>query len=270
MTPNRPAKPATAARIYDYFLGGTHNFPADREAAETIIKMFPATRMAAQVNRAFLRRAVRFLCAQGVTQFLDVGSGIPTEGNVHEIAQDAAPETRVVYVDIDPVAVAEGQEMLERNEFAVAIQGDAREPGSIVEHPIVRKMLDFERPVAVLMAALLHFVTDDDEAKAIVRQMLGVLPSGSYLVVSHVVDETAPDYVQSEDVRRVHDVYRKRTASILRLRTRAEVEEFFEGLELIEPGVVWLSDWRQEPGDPIPADDDVAYYVTAGGVGKKP
>jgi hypothetical protein len=270
MTPNRPAKPATAARIYDYFLGGTHNFPADREAAETILRMFPRTRMAAQVNRAFLRRAVRFLCARGVTQFLDIGSGIPTEGNVHEIAQQAEPEARTVYVDIDPVAVSESQEMLEHNEFAVAIQGDAREPRSIVEHPLVRKVLDFDRPVAVLMVALLHFVADDDEAKAIVGHLMDALPSGSYLVVSHVVDETTPDYVQSEDVRRVHEVYRKQTSSMLRLRTRVEVEAFFDGVELLEPGVVWLTDWRQEPGDPIPAEDDIAYYVAAGGVGRKP
>jgi hypothetical protein len=271
MTPNRPAKPATAARIYDYFLGGTHNFPADREAAETIMRMFPATRMAARVNRAFLRRAVRYLRTQGVTQFLDIGSGIPTEGNVHEIAQEGCDlEVRVVYVDIDPVAVAESQEMLEHNEFAVAIHGDAHDPASIVDHPMVRKVLDFDRPVAVLMAALLHFIIDDDEAKDIVGQLLSVLPSGSYLVVSHVVDETASDYVQSDDVRRVHEVYRKQTSTILRLRTRAEIEEYFDGLELLEPGVVWLSDWRQEPGDPIPAEDDVAYYVTAGGVGRKP
>jgi len=270
MSLNRPAKPATAARIYDYFLGGTHNFPADRQAAETIIAMFPATRMSAQVNRAFLRRTVRFLCRQGVSQFLDIGSGIPTEGNVHEIAQEAEPEARVVYVDIDPVAVAESQEMLEHNEFAVAIQGDARDPRSIVEHPMVRKVLDFDRPIALLMAALLHFVTDDDEARSIVRQLLELLPPGSYLVISHVIDETTPDYAQSEDVRRVHEVYRRQTSTILRLRTRAEIEEYFDGLELVEPGVVWLTDWRQEPDDPIPAAGDAAYYVGAGGVGKKP
>jgi len=270
MTLNRPARPATAARIYDYFLGGTHNFPADREAAETIIAMFPSTRTAAQVNRAFLRRTVRFVGKQGVIQFLDIGSGIPTEGNVHEIAQEAEPQARVVYVDIDPVAVAESQEMLEHNEFAVAIHGDACEPRSIVEHPMVRKVIDFEKPVGLLLSALLHFVSDDDDARTIVRQLLVAMPSGSYLVVSHVIDETAPDYVQSGDVRRVLDVYREQTTSILRLRTRAEIELYFEGLELLEPGVVWLTDWRQEPDDPIPAEDDVAYYVAAGGVGRKP
>ena len=141
MTLNRPARPATAARIYDYFLGGTHNFPADREAAETIIAMFPSTRTAAQVNRAFLRRTVRFVGKQGVIQFLDIGSGIPTEGNVHEIAQEAEPQARVVYVDIDPVAVAESQEMLEHNEFAVAIHGDACEPRSNATPTIRRSTL---------------------------------------------------------------------------------------------------------------------------------
>jgi hypothetical protein len=270
MIANRPGKPATAARIYDYLLGGTHNFPADRAAAASIISMFPATPLAAQINRAYLRRTVRFLCRSGVTQFLDIGSGIPTEGNVHEIAQQAEPRARVVYVDIDPVAVAESQEMLEHNDCAIAIHGDAREPRSIVDHPMVRKVLDFDKPVGILMAALLHFITDDDEARTIVAQLLDVVPSGSYLVISHVIDETAPDYVQSADVRRVHDVYRKQTATILRLRTRPEIEQYFEGLELLEPGVVWLTDWRPEPDDPMPSEDDVAYYVTAGGVGRKP
>jgi hypothetical protein len=132
VTANRPAKPATAARIYDYFLAGIHNIPADRAAAETILTMFPATRLATQVNRAFLPRALRLLCRSGVTQFLDIGSGIPAEGNVHKTAQEAVPDSRVVYVDIDPVAVAESQEMLEHNEFAVATCGyaPARRPRS--------------------------------------------------------------------------------------------------------------------------------------------
>lgn len=271
MSVNRPSKPATAARIYDYFLGGTHNFPADRAAAEAILAVFPGTRIVAQANRAFLRRAVHHLCRAGVTQFLDIGSGIPTEGNVHEIAQEAEPEARVVYVDIDPVAVAESQEMLEHNAFAVAIQADARDPGSIVDHPLVRKAIDFERPVAVLMVALLHFITDDDEARALVRRLLDVLAPGSYLVISHVVGESTPGYVYPpEDVTRVNDVYRQQTAAAVRLRTRAEIEEFFTGLEMVEPGVVWLSDWLPEPDDPVPAQNDLAYYVAACGVGKKP
>lgn len=266
---DRLSKPATAARIYDYLLGGTHNFPADREAADALLAMFPSSRLAAQVNRAFLRRTVRSLCRSGVTQFLDIGSGIPTEGNVHEIAQEIEPGARVVYVDIDPVAVAESQEMLEHNEFAVAINGDARDPRSIVDHPQVRKLLDFQKPVAVLLVALLHFIGDDDEARSLVRRLFETLPSGSYLVVSHAVDQAPPeDY--TEERKRIYDVYRKRTATMLRLRRREEIQGFFDGLELLDPGVVWLPDWRQEPDDPIPADGDVAYHVNVGGVGRKP
>jgi len=263
----RPSKPATAARIYDYFLGGTHNFPADREAAKGILAMFPQTRLGAQINRAFMRRAVRYLCDAGVTQFLDIGSGIPTEGNVHEIAQEADPQVRVVYVDIDPVAVSESQELLEGNEFAVAIQGDARDPKSIVEHPLVGKVIDFEQPVAVLLVALLHFVNDDDEARSILRRLVEVMAPGSYLVLSHGADEIVPD-LPSEDVERLHEIYKRQTATSLRLRTRAQIEGFFEGLEIVEPGIVWLPDWRPAPDDPPLAADDTIRYGSLGGIGK--
>ncbi len=269
------AKPATAARIYDYFLGGTHNFPADREAANTIIGMLPRTQMAAQLNRAFLRRAVRRLCDLGVTQFLDIGSGIPTEGNVHEIAQEANPQARVVYVDIDPVAVAESMEMLEGNNLAVAIQGDARDPRAILSHPQVRKMLDFDQPVAVLLVAVLHFINDDAEARDVVRTLLDGVTEGSYLVVSHGVDETRPDVETHEELKSMRDVYKRQTAAMLRLRTRAEIAEFFEGLELFDPGVVWAWDWNPSPDDPYPVAEHPDPYTqfsavagVAGGVGK--
>jgi SAM-dependent methyltransferase len=264
----RPSKPATAARIYDYLLGGTHNFPADREAAKGILAMFPQTRVAAQINRAFMRRAVRHLCDAGVTQFLDIGSGIPTEGNVHEIAQAANPEARVVYVDIDPVAVSESQELLENNQFAVAIQGDARAPESFMEHPLVRKVIDLEQPVAVLLVALLHFIHDDDEARCLLRRVLESMAPGSHLVISHGVDELVPD-LDSEDVRRLHEIYKRQTATTLRLRTRAEIEGFFEGLEIVEPGIVWLPEWRPAPDDPPLAVDDPIRYGSVGGIGKK-
>jgi hypothetical protein len=260
------AKPATAARMYDYYLGGIHNFPADREAADAIIRMFPRTRMAAQVNRAFLRRAVTHLCQIGVTQFLDIGSGIPTEGNVHEIAQEADPQARVVYVDIDPVAVAESQEMLEGNEFAIAIQGDACHPLTILEHPQVRKQLDFDRPIAVLLVAVLHFVSDDHQARELVRQLLAGVPAGSYLVLSHLIDETTPDSANGDDLKRVHDLYHRQTATMLRMRTRAEVADFFQGLKLVDPGIVQVWHWNPGPDDEGPARDDPAYNATSGGI----
>jgi S-adenosyl methyltransferase len=274
MTSGRPgngaaAKPATTARIYDYLLGGTHNFPADREAADAIMGMFPQTRQAAKINRAFLGRAVRYLCRAGITQFLDIGSGIPTEGNVHEIAQEASSQARVVYVDIDPVAVAESQELLEGNDFAIAIQGDAHDPQAILNHPQVRKVLDFQQPIGVLLVALLHFINDDDEARAVVRQLLETLAPGSYLVVSHVVDEP-PDIQSEEDLKRVYDIYRQQTSAMLRLRTMPEIGRFFDGLEIVEPGVVWAYDWHPAPDDPRAAPDDLARYVAAGGVGRVP
>jgi hypothetical protein len=270
---DQKAKPATAARMYDYYLGGTYNFPADRQAADAIIAMFPYTVLAAQVNRAFLRRAVSSLCEMGVSQFLDIGSGIPTEGNVHEIAQAVNPQARVVYVDIDPVAVAESQEMLERNDLAVAIRGDLRNPRPILDHPQVRKLLDFQQPVALLLVAVLHFLNDDDEARRAVRQLLDALPSGSYLVASHVIDESSPDFERIEDLKRVHDVYKRQTSTALRMRTRAELSEFFEGLELVDPGVVWVWDWRPPPGEELPVAVSQVRPETikggiAGGIGR--
>ncbi|HZM83194.1 MAG TPA: SAM-dependent methyltransferase [Candidatus Limnocylindrales bacterium] len=261
---DRQAKPATAARMYDYFLGGTHNFPADREAADAIVAMFPATLLAARVNRAFLRRTVNYLCEMGISQFLDIGSGIPTEGNVHEIAQAANPRARVVYVDIDPVAVAESQEMLEGNDLAIAIRGDARYPRQIIAHPQVRKLLDFEQPVAVLLVAVLHFVGDDDEVKSLVRQLVDAVPKGSYLVASHVIDESSPDFERIEDVKRVHDVYKRQTSTALRMRTRAELGEFFEGWELVDPGIVWVWEWKPTPGEPPPVTVDAHYHIKGG------
>src|SRR5688572_15286219 len=153
MVDTAAGKPATAARIYDYYLGGVHNFSADRAAAQQVTSVFPFIPTAARANRAFLGRAVRVLVAAGVRQFLDIGSGIPTVGNVHEIAQAVAPDARVAYVDIDPVAVSEGQELLAGNDRAVALLGDLRDPQAVLAHPGVRRLLDFGQPTALLLAA---------------------------------------------------------------------------------------------------------------------
>lgn len=241
---------ATPARIYDYYLGGVHNFSADREAAEAVAAQFPIARPSAQANRAFLRRAVRHIVDSGVRQLLDVGSGIPTVGNVHEIAQSIAPDSRVVYVDVDTVAVAESLEILDGNGRATAICADMNEPDAILNHPRVRDMLDFNRPIGLIMASVLHFVPDDAKAYAIVAQLLGPLAPGSYLAVSQAAAESyLPDTDQS---RNVADIYRRRAATAGVARTRSQVERLLTGTEPIEPGVVWVTEWR--PDDEVPPE----------------
>jgi S-adenosyl methyltransferase len=247
VNPDAGEKPATAARIYDYHLGGTHNFPADRAVAQAVAAQYPLVPLIARAGRAFLRRSVRYLADSGVRQFLDIGSGIPTAGNLHEIAQGLAAESRVVYVDIDPVAVSESLEILQGNPYATAIRADLRTPGAILGHPQVRRMIDFDEPVAVLLCAVLHFVPDDAQAKAAVSELMDVVSPGSYLVVSHAGTED-PDH--DEGVELIKDVYKRQTATPFTTRSRTEVTRFFEGLELVEPGVVWSPLWRPAPDDP--------------------
>ena len=264
--PGVGAKPATAARIYDYHLGGTHNFPADRAAARAVTERFPLVPMMARTNRAFLRRTVRFLVDAGVHQFLDIGSGIPTEGNVHEVAQQAVPDARVAYVDVDPLAVAEGLELLEGNEYATAVRADIRGPEAILNHPRVTKLLDFDRPVGLLLVAVLHFVTDDDQAYDVVSRLMAGLVPGSYLVVSHAA--ASPVDANHDDIAVLQDVYKRQTASPFQVRTRAGIELFFTGLELVEPGLVWLPEWLPAPDDPTDFARDPQACGGLGGVGK--
>jgi len=242
-------KPATPARIYDYVLGGTHNFPADREAAKKAAELFPDFPAAARANRAFLRRAVRELVDAGIRQFLDIGSGIPTEGNVHEIAQTTAPDARVVYVDNDPVAVAEGLEILEGNDRATAILGDLRNPQAILSNPRLRDLLDLDQPIGLLLVAILHFVPDDELAYGSVEQLTASLAPGSYLAISHVAAEAfAPS---DERVEAMKDIYKRQTTSQGTMRTRSEIARFFSGkIELVDPGVVHVVEWRPSPDDP--------------------
>ncbi|HEX6500303.1 MAG TPA: SAM-dependent methyltransferase [Micromonosporaceae bacterium] len=261
-------KPATAARIYDYVLGGIHNFPADREAARKVVEQFPDIPVGARANRAFLRRAVRFLTGVGIRQFLDIGSGIPTQGNVHEIAQRQAPHARLVYVDIDPVAVAESQDILAGNDGATAIRGDMRVPASVLGHPRVRKLLDLSQPTALLLGAVLHFVPDDRQARDIVVRFTAALASGSYLVASHAAVET---FEHSDDnLRAMQDVYKTETTTPSRLRSRAETEGLFDGLELVDPGVVWLPQWRPDEDERDPLLDEPHGSCAWAGVGRKP
>jgi len=242
-----PGKP-NAARIYDYFLGGYHNFEIDRAFAEQVLLITPHLRLTAQINRAFLRRVIRYVVGQGIGQILDIGSGIPTVGNVHEIAQGANPATRVVYADIDPVAVAHSKAILAGNANAAAIRGDVRAPEEILSHSDVTRLLDFSQPVAIVMAALLHWVPDDAQAYAVVRRLREAMVPGSFLVIAHGV----PDAQPQETAVRLNKAVDRVTLS--KNRTPAEILPFFEGTELVEPGLVLTPLWRPEGPDDVGLD----------------
>lgn len=230
------------ARIYDYLLGGSLNFAADRAAARDLIAAVPGAPLVAQANRAFLRRAVRFLCDAGVRQFLDIGAGVPTRGNVHEIARQAAPGCRVVYVDIDPVAVAHGRDLLAGDDLTAAVLGDARKVQDILDHPDVRRLLDFDEPVAALLVALLHLVPDSDEPAQITRELGDALCPGSYLTISHLSRLTG----SGADGQAT--VYQPPAVPVWP-RGQPEITALFGAFELIEPGLVPADRWRPEPPD---------------------
>jgi len=230
---------ASAARVYDYYLGGFHNFPIDRDLGEATIALNPDARSGARAARAFLRRAVTHLTADlGVQQFLDLGSGIPTAGNVHEIAQAVDPAARVVYIDVDPVAVAHGEMILADNPNARAAQADLRDPDTILGLPAVRDLIDPTRPTALLLSLVLHFVADEDDPAGLIRRYREALGSGSWLALSHATREFQPAQAQ------VSDLYRQRAASPVHHRDRDEVMSLLDGYRLIPPGLVLLTQWR--------------------------
>ena len=233
------------ARMYDYLLGGAHNFAVDRKMAEQAIAADPEVAQAAWVNRAFLRRAVEFLVDAGIRQFLDIGSGIPTVGHVHEIAQGAALECRVVFVDIDPVAVAHSRLMLAGNDRAAVIQEDVRRPDRILEAPEAR-LLDFDQPVALLLVGLFHFVSDADDPVGILSRLTAPLASGSYLALSHGTE----DGPRHAAMVKAKELFARGAGVELTWRSHAQVEALFDSFDLVEPGVVWTPAWRPEsPGD---------------------
>jgi len=244
------ARPSTGARIYDYLLGGVHNFPADREVAQKVIAALPHVREAALANRAFLGRAVRYFAEQGIDQFIDIGSGIPTQGNVHEIAHAVRPDARVVYVDIDPLAVAQSLDLLAEDDRATAVRGDLREPDAILANPELRRMLDLSRPVGLLLFAVLHFVPDDELAYGVVERLQRELVSGSHFAASHGATETVPPPEQAQSMERAYD--QRTMTGAGKPRTREEFARFFTGWDVVEPGLVWVPQWR--PDDQVPAD----------------
>jgi hypothetical protein len=255
---------ANPARIYDYLLGGYHNFEVDRETIEKSILINPNVRPAAIANRAFLRRAVNFLLDQGIDQFLDIGTGIPTVGNVHEIAQKRNPAARIVYVDIDPVAVAHSRTILQGNPLAIAIQGDARKPEELLDNPELQALLDFDKPIGVLFVAVLHFVPDDDLAYHTVYTLRDRIASGSYIVVSHTTYENAP----ADVLERIMKIATQSAVSF-KHRTLVEMKRFFEGLEIVDPGVVYAPLWQPETPDDTFLDEPER-SVNYAGVGRKP
>lgn len=249
------------ARAYDYLLGGYHNFAVDREHAERYEQIMPGARQAAYANRAFLGRTVQWLTTAGIRQFLDIGSGIPTLGNVHEIAERAAPEVRVMYVDIDPVAVAHARAILSGNPRARVLQADLRRPMDIVDHPDVTDLLDFSKPVAVMLLATLPLIPDADDPFAIVAQLRDAVVSGSYIVISHGARVTEVAEAQDAMVRLT-----QRTPTPGLFRPREQIEQLFAGWELVEPGIVSVAHWHPDPSE----DSAEPWPGFLGGVGRKP
>jgi hypothetical protein len=256
---------AHGARIYDYILGGKDNYAADRAAGEATLQAWPALRTHMRANRSFMHRVARYLAAEkGIRQFLDIGTGIPTSPNFHEVVQQVAPESRVVYVDNDPIVLVHARALMNSTpEGKTAyIQADMREPEKIISAPELRDTLDVNRPIGLTLIAMVHFIEDDDEAYRVVRHIVDILPSGSYFAAAIATDDFAP-----EVLGKVRDIYHEH-GETLRWRTLAQAERFFDGLELEEPGVVQIHKWRPDPGDlPRIKDVDIAMY---GGIARKP
>ena len=265
LPPGEPAEVDTSvahpARVYDYWLGGKDNFAADREVGDRVLAATPGLRERVRANRAFLVRAVRYLATEaGIRQFLDIGTGIPSANNTHEIAQQAAPDSRIVYVDNDPIVLTHARALLASGPKGSIqyIDGDVRDMASITG--AAANTLDFTQPTALMLLGILHLIQDAEGPYEIVARLMAALPSGSYLAISHPASDIHPG--QAEAQRR----YNERVSTPQTLRTRAEVSEFFEGLDLVPPGLVYVHTWRPGPDDIVPPDGVSAY----GGVARKP
>jgi hypothetical protein len=246
---------AHSARRYDYWLGGKDNFAADRESGDAIAAAFPTVRTAVIENRRFVRRAAAFLAGHaGIEQFLDIGTGIPTSPNVHEITQGIAPASRVVYVDNDPIVLAHARALLTSSEEGATayLDADLHEPDKIISNAELRGILDFSQPVALILAAILHFIPDQDDPYGIVARLVDALPKGSYLVMSHATNDfLAPDEVAEILAGRYGPFF---------ARSEAEFARFFDGFELVPPGIVSAAEWRAE-GEPHPRPTAAEAYT---------
>ncbi|WP_432041257.1 SAM-dependent methyltransferase [Streptomyces cadmiisoli] len=251
------------ARMYDWYLGGKDNYPVDEEMGKQMLALDPRVPVMARVNRAFMHRATRWLAKNGVRQFLDIGTGIPTEPNLHQIAQGVAPDSRVVYCDNDPIVLAHAAALLRSTPEGVTeyLQADVRDPATIIDG--AGKILDLSRPVALSLVALLHFVSDEEGAHELVRSLLSELPSGSYLMMTHATSDFTP-----EDSAAATEKL-KAAGITLALRSRDEFAGFFDGLELVDPGVSVVDEWRPELGEPVPGQEN-GIIPGYGAVGRKP
>lgn len=243
------------ARIYDYLLGGKDNYEVDRQAGDQLAAVAPEVWISVRANRGFLQRAVRHVIDSGVRQILDVGTGLPTSPNVHEIAQEAEADVRVAYVDNDPIVKAHADALLNRAGTTSIVLADLRDPKSVVEHPEVRRIIDFDQPVALFLVAILHFIRDAEEPERIVATLRDALPAGSFLVLSHATDDFA-------ERSAAQAIYNNATAS-MNLRPRARIERFFEGFELVEPGLVQVPFWRPD-GTPPESSAQIGFYGAVG------
>jgi O-methyltransferase involved in polyketide biosynthesis len=247
------------ARMYDYYLGGKDNFEVDRAAVVAVEAAMPEVRRLALENRAFLRRAVTFMVAAGIRQFIDIGAGLPTAGNTHEVAQAQAPGSHVVYVDNDPIVLSHGRALLATNDDTTVVTADLRDPADVVGRDEVRELIDFGEPVGVLLIAMTHFLRDDERDEVMTKLRESLVP-GSYLASTHVT----VDNHSAEAVEGVEAVYRKTPTPIF-FRTRAEIARFFDGFDLVEPGLVTVDEWRPDSADPAPEATRWLY----GGVGRR-
>jgi S-adenosyl methyltransferase len=236
---------AHPARVYDYWLGGKDNFAADRDLAERAVAAYPPIRDLARENRKFLVRAVQFAAAQGIQQFIDIGAGFPTTGdlpNTHQAAHQVAPQARVLYVDNDPMVVVHARALLAVHNRTSTVEGDLRDPESILRNPELRAAIDLTRPVAILLVAILHFVRDEEDPYGIVRTLVEAMAPDSYLILAH----GSPDFASREAAAAGKTLYDERATAPLVLRTRAQITRFLDGLELVEPGLVQLPHWRPD------------------------
>ncbi len=251
------------ARMYDAYLGGKDNYAADREAVRQVLRAFPEVRAMARANRAFMQRAVRFLAGEaGIRQFIDIGTGIPSAGNVHEVAGQVAPGARVVYVDNDPIVHVHASALLTGSGATAIVLADLRDPGAILAHPKVRELIDFSQPVALLLVAIMHFLAEEEDPAGIVATLWDALSPDSYLALSHGTADFHPPGVAGEAAT----TYENATAPLV-LRTLEQVCAFFGGFELMEPGLVQAPLWRPDGKPPRPKD--LAKLGIYAGVGRK-
>lgn len=252
----------STARMYDYYLGGKDHYPADREAAQQVLAAIPDLPTVLRENRRFLRRAVQVMAQAGIQQFLDLGAGLPTEENVHQVAQAATPDARVVYVDHDPVAVAHARALLATDAQTTVADADLRHPDQVLTHPEVIELIDFDEPLGVLFVAVLHFVTDEENPAGVVAAFRDVMASGSHLAISHGTRDHLPT---DTDAAPVQQTYEQATSTITS-RSQEQIRGLFAGFDVLEPGIVPLHQWRTDPVDPAATLPTLGFA----GLGRKP